>query len=130
MKKIQYPIQVRFSDVDSLGHVNNAVYLSYFEMARIAFMNEQIGRNWDWIHKGLVLRQNLVEYLHPVYLNDEVVIEIVPVSCSRTSFTLEYLLFADDQLKTTGRSVLVCYNFDKKQKNEVYPEFKKLFDKL
>jgi acyl-CoA thioesterase FadM len=99
-------------------------------MARVAFMNEQIGRNWNWLDKGLVLRQNLVEYLQPVYLNDTVVIEIVPVSCGRTSFTLEYLLFANDQLTTTGRSVLVCYNFEKKLKNEVYPEFKKLFDTL
>ena len=41
-------IQVRFSDLDTLGHVNNAVYLSYFEMARIAYFTPLLGENWDW----------------------------------------------------------------------------------
>ncbi len=122
-----YPIQIRFCDIDSLGHVNNAHYLSYFEMARVLFMNEHIGQNWDWINKGMVLKQNTVEYLAPVYLGESVEIEIVPVNCGNTSFTLDYLLFANGKLKCKGSSVLVCFDFAKKQKNEVYEEFKNMF---
>jgi acyl-CoA thioester hydrolase len=124
---LRYPIQIRFCDIDSLGHVNNAHYLSYFEMARVAFMNEHIGKNWDWINKGMVLKQNMVDYLAPVYLNESVEIEIVPKSCGNTSFVLDYLLFADGVLKSKGSSVMVCFDFAKKQKNQVYDEFKKLF---
>jgi acyl-CoA thioester hydrolase len=124
---LRYPIQIRFCDVDSLGHVNNAHYLSYFEMARVAFMNEHIGKNWDWINKGMVLKQNTVDYLAPVYLNESVEIEIVPKSCGNTSFVLDYILYADGVLKSKGSSVLVCFDFAKKQKNQVYDEFKKLF---
>ena len=32
-----HPIEVRFRDLDALGHVNNAVYLTYLESARIAY---------------------------------------------------------------------------------------------
>lgn len=126
-RNLRYPIQIRFCDIDSLGHVNNAHYLSYFEMARVAFMNEHIGKNWDWINKGMVLKQNLVDYLAPVYLNEAVEIEIVPKSCGNTSFVLDYLLYADGVLKSKGSSVMVCFDFAKKQKNEVYDEFKRLF---
>lgn len=124
---LRYPIQIRFCDIDSLGHVNNAHYLSYFEMARVAFMNEHIGKNWDWFNKGMVLKQNMVDYLAPVYLNESVEIEIVPKTCGNTSFVLDYLLFADGVLKSKGSSVMVCFDFAKKQKNQVYDEFKKLF---
>ena len=37
MSKYKYPMTVRFSDLDSLGHVNNAIYLSYLEQARISW---------------------------------------------------------------------------------------------
>lgn len=127
MSKLSYPIQIRFCDVDSLGHVNNAYYLSYFEMARLEFMNHHIGRYWDWVKKGMVLKKNEVEYIKPVYLNDRVEIEIIPVSLGNTSFTLDYILYANGEVKAKGSSVLVCFDFEKKQKNQVYEEFKKMF---
>ena len=42
-KKISTPIAVRFRDVDSMGHVNNAVYFTYFEEGRKAFVHELFG---------------------------------------------------------------------------------------
>jgi len=38
---IKTPIQIRFSDCDMLQHVNNAIYLQYFETARINFFNQK-----------------------------------------------------------------------------------------
>jgi acyl-CoA thioester hydrolase len=125
--KTKFPIQVRFSDVDSFGHVNNAVYLSYFEMARVLFMNEHIGPHWDWRNKGMILRKNEVEYLQPVYLYEKVEIEIIPNNLGNTSFTLDYILYANGVPKCKGSSVLVCFNFVTNQKTEVYDEFKSLF---
>lgn len=128
--KTKFPIQVRFSDVDSLGHVNNAVYLSYFEMARVLFMNEHIGPHWDWRNKGMILRKNEVEYMQPVYLYEDVEIEIIPHHLGNTSFTLDYILFANGVPKCKGRSVLVCFNFVTNKKIEVYDEFKSLFHEI
>jgi len=128
--KNKFPIQVRFSDVDSLGHVNNAYYLSYFEMARVLFMNENIGKNWNWEKKGMILKKNEVEYIEPVYLYDHVEIEIIPVHLGNTSFTLDYVLYASGQVKCKGRSVMVCFDFVTNEKTQVYDEFKTLFEKI
>ena len=46
--KHRTPIQIRFKDVDALGHVNNANHLSYFEYARIRFFDDLIGTEIDW----------------------------------------------------------------------------------
>ena len=44
-------IQVRFSDIDAMGHVNNAVYLSYFELARVYYFEKIMNESWDWKKK-------------------------------------------------------------------------------
>ena len=46
-------ITVRFSDIDMAGNVHNSKYLSYFEQARIDFLTEISGLNWDWRKQGL-----------------------------------------------------------------------------
>ena len=103
-------IQVRFSDLDVLGHVNNSVYLSYFEMARVAFFSPLMGEKWDWKKNGVILRKNEVEYLIPVLLHEEPEITIYTSSIGTKSFTLEYELKVGEKLCTTGYSLLVCFD--------------------
>ena len=64
-------IQVRFTDLDVLGHVNNNVYLSYFEMARVHYFKELLGENWNWRKHTVVLAKNEVEYIRPVLLEHQ-----------------------------------------------------------
>lgn len=45
--KFKYPIHMRWNDLDSLGHVNNALYVTYFEGARGPFMVTAC-EGWDW----------------------------------------------------------------------------------
>ncbi|MDA0882981.1 MAG: thioesterase family protein, partial [Bacteroidetes bacterium] len=52
--KSKYEIEVRFRDIDAMGHVNNAVYLSYFEQARIGFFNAIVDDKWDWNKLGVL----------------------------------------------------------------------------
>ncbi len=54
-----YPIQMRWNDLDALGHVNNAIYVSYFEIARGAFMLKAVP-GWDWTkHMFLIANVNV-----------------------------------------------------------------------
>lgn len=107
-------IQVRFSDVDALGHVNNAVYLSYFEYARIHYFNRMLGTEWDWDSDGLILLKNEVEYLKPVLLNDKPEVRVFVIKIGNKSFTMGYELTVNGVLYCKGSSVLVGY--DNKQK--------------
>jgi acyl-CoA thioester hydrolase len=71
MKIEPLKIQVRFSDLDMLGHVNNVIYLSYFEMARIHYFTALVGAKWDWFNEGVLLVKNNVEYHIPILLHDQ-----------------------------------------------------------
>ena len=103
-------IQVRFSDLDILGHVNNVIYLSYFEMARIHYFTALVGPKWDWFKEGVVLVKNDVEYHIPILLHDEPNIFLFVRKIGNKSFSLGYKIMINDKLHTTGGSTLVCFD--------------------
>lgn len=103
-------IQVRFTDLDVLGHVNNNIYLSYFEMARVHYFRELLGTNWDWRKNGIVIAKNEVEYVKSVLLTHEPLIYVHTEQIGSKSFTLSYELMIDGQLYAKGRSVQVCFD--------------------
>lgn len=105
-----YRLQVRFSDCDMMQHVNNAVYLNYFEEARIHYFRQMLGIDWDWKKTGVILRKNELEYLKPVFLHEPVEIFVYLKHVGEKSFTLSYEVKVLNEVKTTGSSVLVCYD--------------------
>lgn len=72
-------IQVRWADLDALGHVNNATYLTYLEQARVSYFND-LGL-WDGsIHQlGLIMAKVTLEYRLPVFGTDDVYVYTVVV---------------------------------------------------
>jgi acyl-CoA thioester hydrolase len=113
--KHKTPIQVRFKDIDALGHVNNANHLSYIELARVTYFNEAVGQNINWSEEGIILAKVVVDYKMPVMLNDRVA---VYTRCSRTghkSFDLEYAIVKEEAgkeiLLATATTVMVCFNY-------------------
>jgi acyl-CoA thioester hydrolase len=66
------PIQIRFSDIDRLNHVNNSCYHNYFELGRVKYFNEILGRDVNWIEKGFVLGRTEIDHIESLFLDDEV----------------------------------------------------------
>lgn len=52
------PLQLRFSDLDRLGHVNNVIYLTYFELGRINYFNAVYKEKINWDKEGFILGQS------------------------------------------------------------------------
>lgn len=109
-------MQVRFKDVDKMGHVNNAVHLTYFELARMSYFDEVIGQMIDWSKQGVILARNEVDYKAPILLEDEVWVYIRVTRFGNTSIEMEYVVTrTDDQgsfIAATGKSVLVCFDYE------------------
>jgi acyl-CoA thioester hydrolase len=109
-------IQIRFKDVDALGHVNNANHVTYFEYARIRFFDELIGGDIDWDNEGMILAHQQVSYKKPIYLKDEISVLTWFVKSGTTSFELGYDIVRKEKdgsetVCATGSSVQVCYNY-------------------
>ncbi len=123
-------IQVRFTDLDVLGHVNNNVYLSYFEMARVHYFRELLGREWDWTHYTVVLAKNEVEYLKPVLLHHEPEVVMFVEHIGTKSFTLTYDLKVNGTVFAKGRTVLVAFDARKGESMEIHTEMRESLTKL
>jgi acyl-CoA thioester hydrolase len=112
-------IDVRFVDTDAMGHVNNAVYLTYCEMARIRYWTEVTGEPIAPGHEGaesLILAEARITYRAPVFHGERVTVETRATSLGQTSFVLEHRLTAHlpgeaARLVATSESVMVRYDY-------------------
>lgn len=110
------PLQIRFADLDSLNHVNNANYLTYMELARINYLEEVLALKMDEPY-SVILAKATVEYRRPIHLGDDIKIY---TRCSRIgtkSFDLEYELRKIDTnggqlVMAVGHTVMVAYNYE------------------
>lgn len=113
--KHKTPIQVRFKDIDALGHVNNANHLSYFELARVHYFDDVLGGDIDWNNCGLILARATVDYKMPVLLKDNVFIYTACSNVGNKSFELVYRMVKEENGTetelATGTSVIVCFNY-------------------
>jgi acyl-CoA thioester hydrolase len=69
--KHKIKINVRFSDLDALRHVNNAAYLSYLEEARLAYFTDVLGLPKNSLNLGAIIARIEIDYLQPIVLGDE-----------------------------------------------------------
>ena len=104
------PIEVRWRDTDGLGHVNNAVYLTYFEAVRVQYgLHLLDGQGLRDI--PFILGETTVRYIKPVFFGDAIVAATRVERIGGKSFTLSYELRRGAEIVTTGTSVLVWYDY-------------------
>lgn len=105
-------LEVRWRDVDALGHVNNAVYFSYLEQARLHYLRELGFTPSRPVDIGLIIAEASCRYKSPLTLSEQVTIYARVSALRKSSFFLEYHLQGEDgRLAATARTVQVCYDF-------------------
>lgn len=129
MKNSLYTPEIRFSDIDAMGHVNNATYLTYFEQARIHFFNQLLGE-WDWEKVGILLARNEVNYKQPIFYKDKVQIHTRVSKVGGKSLEMEYSIIKAERegevLCTDGKSVLVCFDYQSQKTISVPDSWREL----
>jgi acyl-CoA thioester hydrolase len=97
---------VRFRDVDALGHVNNAAYLTYLEQARIAFL-APMGAD----QTGMILARAEIDFRAQVGFGERVDIEVRPLRVGTKSFELAYTLRVGETVVAEAATVLVAFDY-------------------
>lgn len=102
-------MEVRYGDTDALGHVNNAVYLSYFEMARGGYYTAVVGHPFG-TGPGAQRRTFVIAEAHVSYRAPALYGEALSCWCrvgwvGRSSFSLEYRIDVDRSTMGEARVV-------------------------
>ncbi len=108
---IWLPVQIRYRDLDPLAHVNNAVYLSYLELARVTYVEQRIGPVSPQDYTFVIARLE-IDFLAPLHLGDEPAVGIKPLRVGRSSFTFGYCLVDTRSARAVARAQSVQVFFD------------------
>lgn len=122
--KIQ--INVRFRDIDGMGHVNNAVFFTYFEEGRKAFFQGS-STGSDLSVFPFILAHIGCDFLSPIKLNTQLSLEMWVKEIGNKSFGLGYTLVdaADPSITyAKGESVQVCFDYAENKSIAVSAELK------
>ena len=110
----RYDCRIRWSDVDSYGHVNNVKYFEYLQEARIAFLSS-LSPGWPRGREGAVLARIYVDYRRPIRFRPEpVVVETWVTRIGKSSYDLGSRIIDDQtELATVfaeAQAVIVAYD--------------------
>ncbi len=107
-------IRPRFLETDALGHINNNTYGVWFESARDPifhiFMPKVDVKKWN-----LVMAHSSFDFLKEVFWGKEVIVKTGISKIGNSSLELCHAVYQDGNLCTTGKCVLIHYNFETKE---------------
>jgi acyl-CoA thioester hydrolase len=106
---IRVPIQLRYNDYDDRGHVNNAIYLTYFELGRVAAWTA----TGAGAEQGFILAEARVSYRSPALLHEPLLLEISTGEVRTKAWTWRYRVLdeRDDRLVAEGETTQVCFDY-------------------
>jgi acyl-CoA thioester hydrolase len=102
-------LQIRYNDYDSQGHVNNAVYLTYFEIGRVYA--------WQAVAKGLapsfIVAEAQITYRSPAMLGDPLVVDVTTSEIRSKAWVWTYRILdaRDERLVADGATTQVMYDY-------------------
>lgn len=120
--------KVHFHELDSLNHVNNVVYFSWFETIRVRYM-------MDWglsdykatsDNPRLVVKSVSADYRREMHMGEDYLVTTRTKAFRNTSFTMEYGLWCGD-LRATGEAVIVVLEPDGSAKRPLPASLKQRF---
>ena len=120
------PAQLRFSDVDRFGHVNNSVYFSLFDMYKTRYFHDVVGTDiFDRMAPVVVHIE--ANFMSPVLFPDEIVIDTSIIKTGTKSFTLMQRAVNErtEQVKCVCETVMVMMDTNTNVSVEIDSEFRR-----
>ena len=127
-------VKVRFSDLDAMGHVNNASYLSYLEEARLAYYNHVLKMDTDNLDFNAVIARIEIDYIDQIRLGDNVEVYTRTAKIGNKSSDVEHLIVVasggDKKIAAKALTKLVSFDYRKNISVPVSQEAKKTIEEF
>jgi acyl-CoA thioester hydrolase len=112
---VRIEVDVAWGDMDAFQHVNNVVYLRWFESARIEYFR-QIGfiEHMERTGHGPILAETRCRFRFPVTFPDHIIATVSVRDVGEDRFVMDYRLYSTrhDRLVAEGDGRIVCYDFN------------------
>lgn len=126
---VSLSVAVAWSDMDALGHVNNTIYLRWFESARILWW-ERLDQKAALYAEGLgpILARTTIDYRRPVKYPDTVEVRVTTLRVGGKSVTLSYRVISAAQggnVVAEGETVIVLFDYRRGEAIAIDPELRR-----
>ena len=114
-------IEIRFRDLDAMGHVNNAVFFTYFEEGRKHF-SKKVFKISEISDFKFIMAHIQCDFFKPIRFSDQIILQMWVKDIGTKSFSFEYRIvdFSDEtRIYAAGESIQVCYDYDKNRSIEI-----------
>lgn len=102
------PVQLRFNDIDILGHLNNTVYFSLYDLGKARYMEDLGLRAHGPEAPACVIADVHCTYIQPIKYGDEIMVTTVCTETGEKHFTLEQEMVDDKGVvRSKCRTVMV-----------------------
>lgn len=120
------PVQLRFNDVDILGHVNNIVYFALYDLAKARYMETIMKGKVNWRKVESVIANVNCSYIKQVKFGEEVEVKTRCIHLGERSFTLRQCLVEvpTQEIRSICDTVMVCFNPETGASAPMRPEFR------
>ena len=121
----EMPAQLRFSDVDQFGHVNNSVYFSLFDTCKTKYIFDALGQE-TFKDVVIVVAHINADFIAPIYYPDEIVIQTAVQHIGTKSFTLYQRVINNrtKEVKCVCQTVMVTFDLKNNKSIEIDQKFK------
>ncbi len=129
---VQVTIPVQWAEMDVYGHVNNAVFFRYFEIARIEFLT-RVGfiETFDTQKRGAILHSTSCRFRLPLRHPDTVTVGARVHAVKEDRFDLDYVVVnGDGDIAAEGTSTIVSYDYEANSKAPIPPVIRKAIEEL
>lgn len=128
-KEHSVDIQIRFNDIDMMGHVYNAKYQDFFDLARLKYFEEVLGDLITWSHKGLVIASVNVDYMEPTFLKDKINVVTCVSRLGDKSIEMSQEIYKKGYENPVAvcRSVMVYFNMHERFSMSIPDEWRRRF---
>ncbi len=105
-------IQIRFGDIDLMGHANNGVQLSYLDLGRMEYFLKVYGQVIDWSDAALLVAHLEIDYLSPILLDDKIEVhtKIYKIGNKSVSLHQNIVNSVSGEIKTKTSQVMVAFS--------------------
>ena len=106
---MRFSLQTRYNDYDAKGHVNNAVYLSYFELGRVAAWRAVAGET----EPDFILAEARITYRSPAMPGDPLAVEVTTAEVRNKAWVWRYRIVdeRDERVIADGETTQVMYDY-------------------
>ena len=106
------PLQIRFNDIDILGHLNNTVYFSFLDTGKAYFFKDILGDKMDFRKVETVIANVDCAYAAPIYFGEKIEVRTRCSGIHDKSFRLQQVILESEtgQLKAAAETVMVSFD--------------------